>query len=243
MKYAPLAAGGALLLLMLGIAAGKPVTTASKQVALDMTGVDTLEVVSDKGLVAIRISSGKPAGMSYQDLKTSKVTATRLNNRMRIESNIDYPQIELVVPPGVTTFLVRSAAISSKLPLESVTVRASSSLSWDADVRELRVEQSSPRVACTCACGLSVEVSDGEISRLQVSGPDTDVSLNKPDKVAAAYLDLGPGDVSLHAAGRLDNIHLRPRSADDALAAAAAILAQKRDRNCAAREAAASADF
>lgn len=222
MKYAPLSAGGALVLLLLGVALSKPITPPDKAIPLDFTGIDTLEVVNRGDNTEIEISSSAPAQLSYDDVKTTKVTVVRQQNRMIIHSNLTgYHELELVVPVGVHTFVVQSATFESKLPLDSVLIRASKSVSWDASIRELQVEDSMPRRGCKCDCHFTVDIRDGDIARLQVIAPEGRVSLGEPDKIESADLELGAGgQVTLTGATKLENIHIRRSVLSDMSASA-----------------------
>ncbi len=211
MKHAPLSAAAAMLLLILGIAASKPMTPDTKVLPLDFSGIDSLTIIDEGDSADIQISDVAPAHASFNNLKKTKVTVDRRGNDMTIRTNLSgYSELDLVVPSRVRTFVLRDASIKSQGDFDQVLVRASGSIRWEGDVRHLRVE-AMPRVSkCNKACGLTVNIANATIAHVEVFAPGGGVGFGHPDRIGAADLYLGPrGKVSLSDATRLGNIVLR----------------------------------
>lgn len=215
MKRAPLIAGLSVLLLIFGIAASRPTTSDKKVLPLDFTGIDTLEVIDAEDAINIEILAGSSGEASFDDLKQNEVTATRAGARMTIRTKLlDYSSVKLVVPTTVHTFVVARAAVESKSAPDEVLVRASASIRWEGDIRQLRIEATLPSPKCKKGCGLDVHISDGTIVQVQVTAPGGNVRLENPDKIGVADLYLGPrGKLTLSDATRLGNIVLHDSAA------------------------------
>jgi len=211
MKLAPVSATMALLLLVIGVAISKPTTSDVKQLPLDFSGIDTLRIVDAGDSPTIRIDDANPARASWKDLKTTEVTVASEGNRMTIRTNLrGYSELIVIVPSRVRTFVVDSANMASKAPLDRVFVRGSGAIEWNGDIGLLRIEAVPPPRPCKRACGLGVQISDGSINRVEIRAPGGKVNFGKPDKIGAADLYLGPGgEVTLNDATRLGNIVLR----------------------------------
>jgi len=210
-KYAPLSAAAAMLLVILGIAASKPITPDTKVLPLDFSGIDSLTIIDEGDRAKIQISDVAPGQASFDDLKKTKVSVDRRSNQMTIRTNLSgYGGLVLVVPSTVRTFVFAQASMESQGNLDRVLVRASSSILWEGNVRHLRVESTPRNSRCKEACGLGVRVANATISHLEVFAPGSRVSLEQPDRIVAADLYLGPtGKVSVSDAARLGHIVLR----------------------------------
>ncbi len=135
MKYASMAIGGALVLYLLGIAVSKPIESARTSVPLDLAGIDTLEIIAGKYPATIAVAQRRAATMSYAASKSAQVTITRRGNIMQLSPNFDeYGNLKLVVSPAIKTLVVGSAQIESEVPLDSLSINATGSISWKGQV-------------------------------------------------------------------------------------------------------------
>jgi len=211
MKLAPLSATLALLLLVLGVAISKPTTPVNKVLPLDFSGVDTVRIIDVGDAASIQISDEVPPRASFKDLKKNQVTAARAGSVMTVTSNMQgYDKLELVVPSSVRTFVVGSANVRSDgATLEELSIHAAGSVGWTGNIRHLRIAAVPPKRKCKPDCGFEVNVTDGEIARVEVRAPGGKVHFFNPDHVDVGDLHLAPGGkLTLHNATRLGNIVL-----------------------------------
>jgi len=212
MKYAPLLAGSALVLLLVALATANPFTPLRKVVPLDFTGIDTLVVHGTSP--QIQISSAEAAEASYIDETDKTLSVHRAGNRLLIAiSSEGYLELKLNVPPSVRDIVVHGGNIVAKERLQSMQVSTSNGVTWEGDIARLDLRDTidhSSHASDHCGCGNpTFTVSDGHIAELLVRSSEGDLELWKPEKIDAVYAWLGQkGGVSLHDARRFDNIHL-----------------------------------
>lgn len=222
MKYAPLLAGAAILMLMGVYATADYPSPETKTVPLDTTGITTLEMRGDSG-AEIVISSRRSPSYSFTDVKGNKVSVLRSGDRLTIDAKVeDYRGVHVVVPPGVRSFLVRSATLEAEQPLERVELVVSHFVDWSGDVDELVMRdgiktRQDKESGCRCKDSdrRNLTISEGRIGTLQVFSVDTSVDITEPEKIGHAILRLGRGELTLKEVKRLDHIELVTEPDDD----------------------------
>jgi hypothetical protein len=212
MKLAPWFAGAALGIVVLTLSTAKAVDPPQRLSVFDVSGIDTLEVKSNRG-VAIRIRSDLPASAKYEDSTESHVLTHRQGSRLVIDAQLDgYQDLELSVPSSVHRFVLRDGAVTTKENLPEVELLASDGVTWTGNVgrlvmRDVRI-RSRPG-ACDCNGATNMTVASGTIAEALFFSPNGSLKLESPDDIGAVHAWLGPkGAISLDDARRFDQIHV-----------------------------------
>jgi hypothetical protein len=218
MKFAPLLAGSAIALTLFTLASAKAINPPRKTVALDISGIDTLEVHVDLN-VEVQVDSRARPELSFPDLTDSKVKVRRVGSRLVVEGEtVGYGQLNVYVPPSVHHFVIDDGTINAQQPMESAELDTKAGIAWSGDVKQLVIrdirgpeELRKPKQGeCGCESGShTLRVEKGEIVELRVYSTVDDLGLGDPDDVGVVYAWLGPkSGVSLSGARRFDHVHL-----------------------------------
>lgn len=202
-------------------------------VALDLAGVEEVEVVSPSG-VGILFESAASPQLQYPVGSGHEVTVTRDGRRLRIVSNVrSYQALDIRLTPGVRRLVVPDAMIGTQVALDALAIDIAGDLRWEGGVGQLSINDVSPgrdRVTaakpaggsphresvCAPHCGLNLVIASGRIGRLSVTTPGSRVSLADVDAIARTTLMLGPeARFSIEQASRIPDITLLPYPAQD----------------------------
>jgi hypothetical protein len=212
MKFAPWIAGASLVAVVLALSTAKAISPPEKSARLDISGIDTLEVTSNRG-IDIEIRSDKPARVEYADSTKSQVRVRRDGNRLVIDGQMEgYGEMAIAVPSSVHRFVLRSGTVHTKEKLAEVEIFVNDSVNWDGKAERLvmrDIKDRTPRRACGCNnAKINFNVA-GTIGEAYFYSPNADLKLDAPDDIGPVYAWLGKdGTIALEGARRFDHIHL-----------------------------------
>jgi len=213
MKYAPWVAGAALGVIVLTLSTAKAIDPPDKITALDVSGIDTLEVHSNRA-VEITIRSDVPARAKYGDSTKSKVGVRRQGSRLIVDAHLEggYEDLDLSVPASIHRLVLDGGTVHTKEKLASMELLVSGDVGWNGDVGTLVMRDTKDRKRsgkCECGSATDFNVHGGFIREAWFYSPDGRLKLEASDHIDSVHAWLGPkGDVSLDGARRFDQIHL-----------------------------------
>ena len=211
MKLAPIVAGGTLALVLVVLSTAKAVSPPHKRQALDMAGIDTLEIHTS-GQSIVGINADQPAFLFYEDSVEAKVSLRRSGRVLVVNADIgEYAPLRISVPPSVHRFILTEGAINAHVPMQGVEVQARS-VTWTGGVRRLVLHGSAlpkPKAGeCNCKSN-AFSVDKGKVGELRAYSTNGRLTLEDPDEVGVVYAWLGAeGTVSVTNARGFDHIYL-----------------------------------
>ena len=235
MKAAGWLAGGAWALAFLGLFLARPVVVGDRDVALDLQGIEVLQVMSST-LVTIEVDSRRPAKASFTDDRGAVLLTQRRGKVLRVEADMPGRILSLVVPASVRAYVLSSdTRIGGKETVPAARVMALRDIEWEVPAKVLRIERI-PRAQACGSCGCSFEATvDASVSSLDIDVRGGHASLKGSDRIGHARVRLGGGKLSVTGAARLDQIELLPAAPDT--------VAKARPNTCESAAAAATASF
>jgi len=210
MKFAPWVAGAALGTIVVALSTANAIDAPEKTTLLDVSGIDTLEVASNRS-IDIEIDSGKPARAKYDDSTKSRLRVHREGNRLVVDSELDgYVEFQLSVPASVHRFVLDGGKVHTKETLPEVEFLAKGDVTWNGNAGRLVMRDIKDRKKGPCKCNYVLDFSvAGTIGDAWFYSPNGQLHLSAPDEVGQVHAWLGPkGNVSLENARRFDHIHL-----------------------------------
>lgn len=216
MKLAPVGFSVALGIFLSAIALShRGNDDAMKQVSLDFTGIDTLEIRANQN-TTITIQDDMGPSMSYSmftDQTTGeapKVEVVRKNNILSIKANLHgYQGFDIRVPSSVRNMMLSQASISTPNNLQSMNIDVlQDSLSWSGNVKSLNIRSMDDVQSCKERyCQNSIHIEGGLIDLLTISATQGEVAFDRAKEIKTARLLLGPDvRLSLSNASSLKNI-------------------------------------
>jgi hypothetical protein len=214
MKTAGWIAGGAWALAFLGIFLAEPLVGGDREVALDLEGVEVLEVVTSS-IVTVEVDSRRPPVAKFSDDRDSTLRVQRRGRLLRVEARIEDRMLDLVVPASVHSYVLTSNShFSGKETMPAARVIALRDVNWAVPAQSLRIERIPRGRSCgECPCSFTATV-DAPVSRLEVDSRGGNASLRGADRIGQARLRLQGGRLSVTGAARLDQLELEPAPLD-----------------------------
>jgi hypothetical protein len=235
MKRAPIIFMAAIALFLTGIVstAGSNAEREFQKQMLDMQGIDTVDLVINKGSANIVIDDSQPAsiqnrysyldsGASENDVSAEIYQAQKQGRTLVITvksaENSGYHNAQLSLPSTIRKLIVNEAEISTSLKLDSMELHAVHRVGWSGSVKNLRLIEK--QIACEYNCELHATINTGNIDQLYVQANKATVELVQADTIATAELALGENSsLNIRPIGSFKNIVIKEYPAKQALKA------------------------
>lgn len=195
----------------------------TSRVALDFTGIDTVEVAS-KDNFSLTFADGQAHEVRvdspsvHEDIRDVQVSrrgstliiATRaLPEPTEENPTVRYRELKVSLPTRVRHLILRGSEIEVKTPMPSLEVRSSGPVFLQGDIQQLRVIDTREPAGCKGKCANMITIRSGTIQALTVATRDGSVALEQAGTIASATLALGPdATFSLGNTRRLNTVHL-----------------------------------
>jgi hypothetical protein len=221
MRLAPiffLAALGTFLV-SIGISESNSYQNTTKTQALDFSGVDTLEVQSNRS-ATITIDKQIAPGLSYDNgtnsanVENSSVQVIKQNNKLLIKADLKYyGNLDIKIPTAVqhVALIETEAYITANDSVESLDVRTlGKTVVWNGNAKSLSIIDTTNTEKCDSYCDYTINVS-GLIKQLHIQTLRGEVILGKTDQLEAVRLSVGAQvRLTLSNASGLKNIQYEP---------------------------------
>jgi hypothetical protein len=191
----------------------------SKKQSLDLTGIDSVEIVSNNITAQINMTDGEQPSIETHNLYpeesaqliyfTMQKEANKLIITSRNTEGVNYGEVNLVLPSSIHVLKANTADINSRISLDQMEVHVGSRLSWSGAVKRLKVIEDSTACESNCA-SLFVAIARSNIDQLSIQAIEADITLSESDMIKSGELILGPvSSLNISPVGSLKNIQLK----------------------------------
>jgi len=168
-------------------------TPAKVTQALSLDGIDV--VVVQRGSAAVRFTT-RSSGARYDPSRVGRLLEHRQGRVLVLWPEMEGdPHLRLDLPPTIHRLVVYGADIEVERGVQMTTleVRTRFGMSWQGDIRRLRIIDVSLPRECTTpwGCGDDLSIRSGSIGQLHISTRQGKIELNHPDGIGRATLALG----------------------------------------------------
>jgi hypothetical protein len=191
----------------------------SKKQALDLRGIDSVEIASNNITAQINMTDGEQPSIEAHKFYP-EASAQLIHFTMRKETNrliitprniegVDYGEVNLILPSSIHFLRANTADINSSISLDQMEIHVGSRLSWSGPVKHLKVIEDSTACESDCAT-LSVGITGSNIDQLNIQAADADITLSESDMIKSGELILGPvSRLSISPVSSFKNIQLK----------------------------------